>query len=73
MNDKEDEYEDVVKDQKDHFKELYEKNRGEPEAVASETYEHKNLRYSKLSEIFPDNGRFTVYEVGYGLGHFFCI
>lgn len=67
----EDRHQDVIKDQKNHFKKLYEDNEGTPKAVASETYEHKKVRYSKIAKIFPDNGKFSIYEIGYGLGHFY--
>jgi len=70
-DEKEDSYQDIVTEQKIHFDRLYEKNTGTPNAVASETYKHKNLRYQKIADIFPNSGNFSIYEVGYGLGHFY--
>lgn len=70
-NENETEHQDILAEQRTHFEQLYEENRGTPNAVASETYEHKKLRYDKIVNIFPDNGDFSIYEVGYGLGHFY--
>lgn len=64
-------YYKVKEYQKDHFENLYEEHKGTPYAVASESEAHKELRYSVISNLLPKNEDFSIYEVGYGLGHFY--
>jgi hypothetical protein len=49
------------------YKELYEKYKGTPMAVSSESLNHKKLRFSKICGIFEEDDRFTVHDVGMGI------
>ncbi|MDR7208965.1 hypothetical protein [Flavobacterium piscis] len=49
------------------YKELYEKHAGTPMAVSSESLNHKKLRFSKICEIFKEDDKFSVHDVGMGI------
>lgn len=52
-------------------KKLSEAGSKEVEAVGSETNEHKNLRYQKVSEIIDNTTNFSILDVGAGIGDYF--
>ncbi|MFY8108955.1 MAG: hypothetical protein ACOVO9_08185 [Bacteroidia bacterium] len=53
------------------YKELYEKHKGTPMAVSSESLAHKKVRFTKISEIFKDEEIINVHDVGMGLAGFY--
>jgi hypothetical protein len=63
---------DVKKLQIEHFKQLYEKYKGTPMAVSSESLEHKRLRYEQLSKIFAGDQQFSIHDVGMGLSDYYA-
>lgn len=52
------------------YKELYQKHKGEPMAVSSESFAHKKQRYDIISRIFEKDTAFTLHDVGMGLADF---
>lgn len=60
----------IAKDQEVYFSSLFKDFGDSPQAVSSESDEHKLLRYRLLSEVFGDEEDFSVHDVGMGLGHF---
>lgn len=42
-----------------------------PQAVGSESIEHKQLRYRQLSRIFDNESEFSILDVGAGVGDYF--
>lgn len=40
------------------------------EAVGSESLSHKHLRYERLAQVFGAEQRFSVHDIGCGVGHF---
>tara|TARA_B100001939_G_C16944355_1_gene619632 strand:- start:1231 stop:1908 length:678 start_codon:yes stop_codon:yes gene_type:complete len=57
-------------DQLKVYKNLYEKYKGSPMAVSSESLNHKKLRFNKLSGIFQNENNISVHDVGMGLADF---
>lgn len=53
--------------QENIYKELYEKHKGTPMAVSSESLNHKRLRFGKICEIFKEDDDFSVHDVGMGI------
>ena len=62
---------DIRKSQEKKFRELYNKFKGTPMEVSSESAEHKKLRYSELIKIVDSESNFTIHDVGMGVGNFF--
>jgi hypothetical protein len=61
-----------IKDQQvKYYSELFHKYKGEPQAVSSESFEHKRLRYDRLSRIFKEDNNCSIHDVGMGMGHFY--
>lgn len=53
------------------YRELYEKHKGTPMAVSSESWNHKLKRFELISNIFKDEyDVFTVHDVGMGVADF---
>ena len=63
---------EVTNSQIKHFKQLYEKNRGTPMAVSSESLEHKRLRYKQISKILRANKQFSLHDDGMGLSDYYA-
>lgn len=63
--------ESVTKQQEALFRSLFEKHKGLPDAVASESLAHKELRYSKLCEIFNNESDISIHDIGMGMGHLY--
>jgi hypothetical protein len=62
----------LIKDiQIKHFGDLYEKFKGTPMAVSSESIEHKYLRYKNIAGIFGEDNNFSIHDVGMGLADFY--
>lgn len=53
------------------FKKLYNQHKGSSMAVSSESWVHKDLRFSKISELFRDESEIQVHDIGMGLGSFY--
>ena len=53
------------------FRELYDKNKGTPMAVSSESYAHKWLRFENVASIFKDMDDISVHDVGMGVADFY--
>ncbi|HMO61148.1 MAG TPA: hypothetical protein PKC39_01670 [Ferruginibacter sp.] len=49
------------------YKELYEKHKGTPMAVSSESWNHKLTRFKMVCDIFRDDDNITVHDVGMGI------
>ncbi|HRZ25805.1 MAG TPA: class I SAM-dependent methyltransferase [Spirochaetota bacterium] len=49
------------------FRELYNKHKGTPMAVSSESYAHKQLRYEHICGIFENEKNITIHDVGMGI------
>ncbi len=54
-------------DQERVYRELFEKNKGTPMAVSSESLAHKRLRFTKVTDVIRDDNDFTVHDVGMGV------
>lgn len=61
----------IIKSQIRYFGNLYKKYQGTPMEVSSESLVHKNLRFSKISQIFKNEKYIQVHDIGMGLGDFF--
>ncbi|MDX9750450.1 MAG: class I SAM-dependent methyltransferase [Flavobacteriales bacterium] len=59
-------------DQERIFRELYEKNKGTPMAVSSESLAHKRLRFGKVTDLVGDDDDFTVHDVGMGVADLYA-
>jgi hypothetical protein len=57
-------------DQEAHYRVLLEKHAGTPMAVSSESAAHKKLRFDQIAKVFGDDSRFSLHDVGMGLGAF---
>lgn len=53
------------------YKDLYDKHRGTSMAVSSESWEHKKLRFSQISDLFKDEENIEIHDVGMGLSAFY--
>ena len=49
------------------YRELYQKYKGTPMAVSSESLEHKKIRFKNICDIFINEESFTLHEVGMGI------
>jgi len=49
------------------YKELYDKHKGTPMAVSSESLNHKQKRFEMVCDIFKTDNSFSVHDVGMGL------
>lgn len=49
------------------YRDLYQKHKGTPMAVSSESLEHKKLRFKNICNIFKDEDDISVHEVGMGI------
>lgn len=49
------------------FKELFERHKGSPMAVSSESKAHKKLRYDLITDIFEKDDNISIHDVGMGL------
>ncbi len=54
-----------------HYKKLFDKYKGTPMAVSSESEAHKSLRFTKISQIFLNENKIQVHDVGMGLGDYY--
>ncbi len=63
--------ENIINKQKRFYAKLYKKHGCSPLAVASGKTIFKKLRYDKLSEVLENDSRFSVHDVGCGLGHYY--
>jgi len=57
--------------QEDFYRGLLEKNKSGPGVVSSESLAHKELRFSKISEIFKNDISFSVHDIGMGIADFY--
>lgn len=53
------------------FKDLFDRYKGTPMAVSSESLAHKAKRYEMLSKIFKEENSFSVHDVGMGVADFY--
>jgi hypothetical protein len=49
------------------YKELYEKHKGTPMAVSSESWNHKQTRFKLICDIFRNENDISVHDVGMGI------
>jgi trans-aconitate methyltransferase len=61
----------ISESQARYYGELYEKHGSSVQAVASGKQAYKDLRYEKLSRVLARDTKCSVYDVGFGLGHFY--
>ena len=61
----------INKKQVAYFQDLYQKHKGSPMAVSSESLEHKKLRYQQISGVFKNSTRFSIHDVGMGLADYY--
>ena len=54
-----------------HYSNLFNIHGNSVKSVASGKKVYKDLRYEKLSRIFIDDNNFSVFDVGFGLAHFY--
>lgn len=59
-------------DQERVYRELFEKNKGTPMAVSSESLAHKRLRFTKVTDLIGDDDGFTVHDVGMGVADLYA-
>lgn len=59
-------------DQERVYRELFEKHRGTPMAVSSESAAHKRLRFTKVSDVIGDDNDFSVHDVGMGVADLYA-
>jgi hypothetical protein len=59
------------KAQENLYRELFINHKGTPMATSSESWEHKKLRFSQLAEIFLQEDKIEVHDVGMGTGSFY--
>lgn len=57
--------------QKELWEHKLEQYKGLPQAVGSESIEHKDLRYRQISDIFFGDTNFSLLDVGAGVGDYF--
>lgn len=53
--------------QENTYRSLFEKYKGTPMAVSSESLEHKKIRFTNICDIFKNENQVSVHEVGMGL------
>mgnify|MGYP005864441023 CR=1 FL=1 len=61
----------VRKAQEEIYRELYNKHKGSPMAVSSESKAHKKLRFDMISRIFRDDNKFSLHDIGMGIGDYY--
>ncbi len=64
-------YNEIVRNQREHWQKLATEFAGSVHAVGSESMAHKHLRYEKISELFEDEHDFSVHDIGPGIGDFY--
>lgn len=62
---------EIRSNQEKVYRELYEKFQGTTMAVSSESWAHKQLRFSQISELFSDETDVNVHDVGMGLADYY--
>jgi hypothetical protein len=54
-----------------HYSKLFNIHGNSVKSVASGKKTYKDMRYEKLSQIFLDDNNFSIFDVGFGLAHFY--
>ena len=62
--------ETIRKAQEQHYRQLFTEHAGTTMAVSSESAAHKKLRFDQIAKVFGDDARFSLHDVGMGLGAF---
>lgn len=63
---------DIVGKQQEHWRQVAQRNAGTVGAVGSESLAHKHLRYAKVSQVFGDEQRFSLHDVGPGVCDYYA-
>jgi SAM-dependent methyltransferase len=61
----------IVKQQREYWREVAKEHEGTVQAVGSESELHKKLRYKKIAEIFNGRKHISVHDIGAGVGDFY--
>ena len=62
--------ENITSRQAGYYGRLYDEHGDNVDSVASAKQIYKDLRYEKLAEVFAGDSNFSIYDIGFGLGHF---
>lgn len=61
----------IYENQIEYYRDLFEKYKGLPMAVSSESIAHKELRFSKIISFIEKNKNISVHDIGMGVGSFY--
>jgi hypothetical protein len=62
----------IRESQEQIYRNLFKEHKGTAMAVSSESFAHKSLRFEKICEIFKDEQKASIHDVGMGIGDLYA-